>query len=312
MKTSPVTALDLGRSVISVPPLARRPDLSLDEKENARLLAHMRSGGVSTFMYGGNANLYHMGVSEYAPFLELLQRIARDGDWMIPSLGGDYGKAMDQVAVARSYPFPTVMVLPQRFPVTSRGVATGLRRISDAYGKPIIAYVKDIGYIEPADLAKLADDGVLAAIKYAIVRDDPEEDPFLDDLLSRIDHSLLVSGIGERPAISHWTAFGLRAFTSGSVCVAPALSTAILRALQAGDVARAESVRAVFMRLEDLRDAHSPLRVLHEAVRLADIADTGPLLPMLANIDDAVVLADIADAARALKEMNDGHLAQAA
>jgi hypothetical protein len=52
--------------------------------------------------------------------------------------------------------------------------------------------------------------------------------------------------------------------------------------------------------------------VLHEAVRLADIADTGPLLPMLANIDDAVLLADIADAARALKEMNDGHLAQAA
>ena len=30
--------------------------------QNARLLEHLRSGGVRTFMYGGNANLYNMGV----------------------------------------------------------------------------------------------------------------------------------------------------------------------------------------------------------------------------------------------------------
>ncbi len=312
MKTNGVTAIDLGRSVISVPPLARNADLTLNERENGRLLAHMRAGGVSTFMYGGNANLYHMGVSEYGPFLEMLQRLAKADDWMVPSVGGDFGKAMDQVAIARAHPFPTVMVLPQRFPVAPAGVATGLRKIAEAYGKPIVAYVKDLGYIEPADLARLAGDGVLAAIKYAIVLDNPAEDSYLETLLGRVDRNLLISGIGERPAIAHWTAFGLRAFTSGSVCVAPALSSAILRALQAGDVARAESIRALFIPLEDLRDAHSPLRVLHEAVRLADIAETGPILPMLATIEDTAILGDIAAAARALKEMNDGHLAQAA
>jgi 4-hydroxy-tetrahydrodipicolinate synthase len=312
MKTNGVTAIDLTRSVISVPPLARRSDLSLDERENGKLLAHLRAGGVSTFMYGGNANLYHMGVSEYGPFLDMLQRLAKDDDWMIPSVGGDFGKAMDQVAIAKSHPLPTVMVLPQRFPVASAGVATGLRKIADAYGKPIIAYVKDLGYVEPADLARLAGDGVLAAIKYAIVLDDPVEDPYLEDLLARVDRSLLISGIGERPAIAHWTAFGLRAFTSGSVCVAPALSTAILRALQAGDEEQAESIRTLFLPLEDLRDRHSPLRVLHEAVRLAGIAETGPLLPMLANITDTAIVGDIAAAARALKQLNDGHLARAA
>lgn len=312
MKTDAVTAADLTRSVISVPPLARRPDLALEDAENGKLLAHMRAGGVSTFMYGGNANLYHMGVSEYGPFLDLLQRLAKADDWMIPSVGGDYGKAMDQVAIARSHPFPTVMVLPQRFPVASAGVATGLRRIADAYGKPIIAYVKDLGYIEPADLARLADDGVLAAIKYAIVLDDPAEDPYLRTLLGHVDSKLLISGIGERPAITHWTKFGLRAFTSGSVCVAPALSRAILRALKAGDERQAESIRTLFLPLEDLRDAHSPLRVLHEAVRLAGIADTGPLLPMLANITDAAILRDVEAAARDLKQSNDGHLARAA
>jgi dihydrodipicolinate synthase/N-acetylneuraminate lyase len=31
----------------------------------------------------------------------------------------------------------------------------------------------------------------------------------------------------------------------------------------------------------------SPIRVLHEAVRLAGIADTGPLLPLLSNLPEA-------------------------
>ena len=47
------------------------------------------------------------------------------------------------------------------------------------------------------------------------------------------------------------------------------------------------------MPLEDLRDGISPLRVLHAAVHLAGIADTGPLLPYLANVTDAKQLADI-------------------
>jgi dihydrodipicolinate synthase/N-acetylneuraminate lyase len=312
MKTSPVTAADLSRSALSVPPLARRADLSFNEAENARLLAHLRAGGVSTFMYGGNANLYHMGVREYGPFLDMLQRLAQAGDWMLPSVGGDFGKAMDQVAIAKSYPLPTVMVLPQRFPLVPSGVATGLRRIADAFGRPIIAYVKDLGYVEPADLGRLAKDGVIAAIKYAIVRDDPAEDAYLSELLDQVDPSLVISGIGERPVIAHWTKFGLRAFTSGSVCVGPALTMGILRALQAGEVARAEALRAHFIPLEDLRDKHSPMRVLHEAVRLAGIADTGPMLPMMANIEDRATLDAIAAAARALKDLNDGHLAKAA
>jgi dihydrodipicolinate synthase/N-acetylneuraminate lyase len=312
MKTSPVTATDLSRSVLSVPPLARRSDLALDERENAKLLAHLRAGGVSAFMYGGNANLYHMGVREYAPFAEMLERLAQPGDWMLPSVGGDFGKAMDQVAIAREFRFPTIMVLPQRFPLVPNGVATGLRRIADSYGKPVIAYVKDLGYAEPADLGRLAKDGVIAAIKYAIVRADPAEDPYLSELLTHVDPSLVVSGIGERPVVAHWTKFGLRAFTSGSVCVGPALTTAILRALQAGDVARAEALRARFIPLEDLRDAHSPMRVLHEAVRLAGIAETGPMLPMMANIEDVAILGAIAAAAGQLKDINDGHLARAA
>jgi dihydrodipicolinate synthase/N-acetylneuraminate lyase len=263
-------------------------------------------------MYGGNANLYNVGVTEFGPLLEMLQGLAQDGDWMIPSVGSDFGKAMDQVAIAKTFPFPTVMVLPHRFPATPAGIATGYRKLADAYGKPIIAYVKDAGFIEARDLHKLYKDGVICAVKYAIVHPDNAPDPFLDEVLSGIDKARVISGIGERPAIHHLTAFGLACFTSGSVCIAPRLSTALLQALRQNNLAEAERIRAKFIPVEDLRDGHSPLRVLHEAVRLAGICDTGPIQPFLSNITDPAVVAQIERAAKDLFAANHAAMAKAA
>ena len=64
---------------------------------------------------------------------------------------------------------------------------------------------------------------------------------------------------------------------------------------------RCEEERAQFLPLENLRDAHSPIRVLHEAVTLAGIADMGPMLPMLSNIAEEH-RAPIREAALALRQ----------
>jgi 4-hydroxy-tetrahydrodipicolinate synthase len=312
MKTSKITKADIESSVLSVPPLSRRADYSIDRDGNAKILAHLRAGGVKTFMYGGNANLYNMAPSEFVTLCELLIELSQPDDWMIPSVGSDFGKAQDQLTYLKTMPFPTAMVLPHRFPATPAGVATGIRRLADTYGKPVIAYVKDDGYIDAAHLGKLDDDGAICAVKYAIVRDNPKEDAFLDDMLSVVDKDIVISGIGERPAIDHLTKFELGAFTSGSVCVGPASSTAILKAIKRGDLKEAARLRELFMPLEDLRDGISPLRVLHAAVHLAGIADTGPLLPYLSNVTDAKQLADIERAAKALLAADKQTLAKAA
>ncbi len=306
MFTGTVTAERLRKSVISVPPLARRADLGLDETENRKLLDYMRAGGVSTFLYGGNANLYNIGVKEYAALLDMLERLAGPNDWMIPSVGGDYGKACDQIDIAKGRAFPAVMVLPLRFPATPQGAARGIGLLAERYGRPLTAYVKDEGYIEPADLAALVKEGAICSIKYAVVRKDPAEDALLVTLLKLIDPAVIVSGIGERPLPAHAGIFGLKAFTSGSVCVAPRLSTAILKAVASGDRATIDRLRETFLPLEDLRDGHSPIRVLHEAVRLAGIADTGPMLPFLSNIDDPKILGEIEGAAKRLRQSNAG------
>ena len=44
-------------------------------------------------------------------------------------------------------------------------------------------------------------------------------------------------------------------------------------------------MRASYIPLEDQRDALGPIRVLHDAVTLAGIAEMGPLLPMISNLD---------------------------
>jgi len=55
MKTS-FSLADLRTSVVSVPPLCRDSALQSNAAENAKLIRHIESGGVSTLLYGGNAN----------------------------------------------------------------------------------------------------------------------------------------------------------------------------------------------------------------------------------------------------------------
>jgi dihydrodipicolinate synthase/N-acetylneuraminate lyase len=284
LKTSAVSPADLSRSVLAVPPLARNGDLSLNRDANVAMIRHLERGGVSTLLYGGNANLYNIGMYEYGALLDMLEQVAGAESWVIPSAGPDFGKLLDQAKVLRGRAFPTAMVLPQTFPATPDGSERAIRLFAERYGRPVIVYLKAENFLTPSHVARLVDAGTVAAIKYAVVRTDPAEDSFLTALLDRVDAGRVISGIGERPAAVHLRRFGLAGFTSGSVCIGPRGSTRLLAALKSGDWAAADALRAAYLRLEDLRDEHSPIRVLHEAVSLAGIADMGPILPQLSNI----------------------------
>jgi len=276
----------LGASVLAVPPFCRRADGSFNDAENNKLIRHIETGGITTLLYGGNANFYHIALSEYDAALSYLASAAGAETLVIPSAGPAYGFSMDQAKIVRRHRFPTVMLLPHVGITTSRGVAEGVRRFADAAGVPALLYIKHDGYIDPVDVAPLAKSGAISGIKYATVRTDPAQDEYLRQLLDHVDRKIVISGIGEQPAIDHLQKFKLGGFTSGCVCVNPRLSAEMLKALRRGDVKEAERIRQIFKPLEDLRNAINPIRVLHEAVRLAGIADTGPALPLLANLDE--------------------------
>lgn len=130
------------------------------------------------------------------------------------------------------------------------------------------------------------------------------QDDYLSELVDQVDPQTIVSGIGEQPAIAHLNGFGVNSFTSGCVCVAPRLSMKMLQALKAEDLELAASIRQIFQPLEDLRNEINPIRVLHAAVSGAGIADTGPILPYLYEVDEGSRV-KIVNAARELLTHNE-------
>src|SRR5690606_41710803 len=67
----------------------------------------------------------------------------------------------------------------------------------------------------------------------------------------------------------------------------------------AGRFDEAEQVRAQYLGMEDCRDEISPIRVLHDAVTLAGVADMGPMLPLVTGLSEQD-RQRVAPAARAL------------
>lgn len=283
-----LTTDDLG-GVFAVPPLARDQARAIDLEENRKIVKHIKDGGISRVIYGGNAFLYHVQNSEFELLLEWLSGLD-DDLWLIPSLGPSYGRALEQAAIVRKFSFPCVMMLPCGDPRDAVGLERGYREIAEAANAGLIVYLKEennFGSNKNAGLdaiARLVDDGVCIGIKYAVVRDNPAHDDYLEALLARVDRKFVISGIGERPAVVHLRDWQLTGFTTGSGCLAPSLTQSLFRACEQKDFESALSIRELFIPHEDLRDAWGPARVIHQATELAGIATTGPLMPYISEL----------------------------
>ena len=302
MDTQSITPARLAESVIAVPPLARNASQSIDTEQNRRLVQYIEQGGVSTLLYGGNAIFYHIRLSEYSRILQMLTDVVADSTLVVPAVGPAFGTMMDQAEILQDFEFPTVMLLPQTEVTDSAGIASGVRKFAEAFGKPVVLYLKHDQWLPAETVGKMFRSGILSWIKYAVVKEDPSQDDYLREVLAEVPGEIVVSGIGEQPAIIHMRDFQVGSFTSGCVCVNPSRSMKMLRAIQSGQFDDAEEIRASFEGLEDLRNGVNPIRVLHRAVELAEIAETGPITPMLGELS-AAEIASIANAALNLKQL---------
>jgi dihydrodipicolinate synthase/N-acetylneuraminate lyase len=289
--TAILSPQDLCAGVFAVPPLARRTDASrtLDFEQNNLIVSHILGGGITRLLYGGNAFLYHLTMAEYEQLLDWLRDLPNNA-WAIPAVGPGYGRAMDQASLLRRYEFPCVMVLPCGDPRDAEGLERGYREIAAASNKHLILYLKEednLGADREAGLdavARLVNEGVCIGIKYAVVRPQPEHDEYLEALLKRVDRKLVISGIGERPAVIHLRDWKLPGFTTGSGCIASRLTQMIFEACRAGEFQQAEELREAFIPLEDLRDRWGPAKVLHAATQLAGIARMGDIPPYVSAL----------------------------
>lgn len=284
MKTE-ISLSDLAASVISVPPFAVHADYSINVEANAALIQHIEEGGVSTLLYGGNANVQNWPVSAYAEWMDALENTAAAGSLLIPSVGPDWGKMTDHAKILASRRYPAAMLLPMSGPKSEEGLALGIRDFVQKSGVQAIVYIKSDDYLSPQTLTELVEDGSVLSIKYAIARDDTTNDRVLGDYINAIGRERIVSGFGEPPALVHLKHFSLASFTAGCVCIAPTISRRFLTALKQENYQHTEEILKNFEPLEALRNKADPIRVLHTAITLSGVANMGPTLPVLTQAD---------------------------
>ena len=282
-----LTSEDYGMSVVAVPPIALNADLSFHLEANAKLMRHIAGGGVRILLYGGNANLYHFGLDAYRVAMEGLSESVPDGTTIVTSIGPDFGKAMEQVPIVRQLGLTNVMLLPTQFPADPTGVANGVRHLADKLGTGLVLYLKKENYVDPDRLAALVEEGSVRFVKYAVERVNPADDAYLDSVLSAVGVRHVASGMGETPIHDHLGRRGLTTYTSGAVCIAPTAAMGLLALYQAGRDAEALELSRPFLDFEVVRTRLGGLQVLHDGVRISGICNTGPLMPMVANLPEA-------------------------
>ena len=264
------------------------PHGNVSAEENRKIVAWLAAGGVST---GPLRRQRQLLPPRPRPNTALSSTCSRRSRRTMP------GSSRRSVPISArrwirsrssaTHRFPTAMALPMAGPTKPAGVATGLRRLADAYGRPVVAYVRAENYIAPRDAAALIADGVVCSLKYAVERKDPAEDRYLAAMVDACGTERLVSGIGERPAIVHWTKFGVHAFTSGSVTIAPHLSSAIHAALARRRRRHGRGAPRIVPAVRgSARRPFADRRRCTMASRLPASPTTGPISPYLANLDD--------------------------
>ena len=92
MKTDPLTPAELVRSVWAVPPVALA-----DEAPTLALVRHLEAGGVSTILWGGDADLCDMDAAACARLLDAIPGWVAPGTWALPSVGPDGGRLREEV-----------------------------------------------------------------------------------------------------------------------------------------------------------------------------------------------------------------------
>src|ERR1700753_513393 len=97
--------------VFAVPPLARSAGSGrgIDIEQNSRIVRYIAQGGISRFIYGGNAFRYHSTLAQCEQLLEWQAHMQRDGQLFLMSAGPSYGRLMDQAPLLRRFAIPFVM-----------------------------------------------------------------------------------------------------------------------------------------------------------------------------------------------------------
>ncbi|MCS6780707.1 MAG: dihydrodipicolinate synthase family protein, partial [Geminicoccaceae bacterium] len=123
MRTGPIGAAELVRTVVAVPPMALDAQRRIRFEECRKLVARCEAAGVRAILWGGNAQFAHWPVSRLGELFEMAEETAGPDTIAIPSIGPDWGKLVDGARALAATAFPCAMALPMPGPTTAEGIA---------------------------------------------------------------------------------------------------------------------------------------------------------------------------------------------
>lgn len=214
----------------------------------APIVARCAAAGVDALTVNGNTSeFYALTYAEAERMQAEVPALVAGRARVVAGAGRAVAEAMRLAARARADGADAVMVHQPPDPFASpRGVVEYVRRVAGAAEVPVVLYLRNPGIGDAAMAALAAVPGVVA-VKWA--------SPDLMALARAMRAApglLFVCGLAE-PWAPAMTALGARGFTSGLINVAPARSVAILAALRAGEMARANALIAGIAPFEALR-----------------------------------------------------------
>ena len=214
----------------------------------APIVARCAAAGVDALTVNGNTSeFYGLTFAEAERMQAEVPAIVAGRAKVVAGIGRSVNEAVRLAARAKADGADAVMVHQPPDPFASpRGVAEYVRRVGDAAGLPVVLYLRNAG-IGDAAIAALATLPGVVAVKWASA-----DLMALARAIRAAPGLRFVCGLAE-PWAPPMTALGAQGFTSGLINVAPRRSVAILAALRAGDMARANALIAGIGAFEALR-----------------------------------------------------------
>ncbi|MBR0681966.1 dihydrodipicolinate synthase family protein [Roseomonas eburnea] len=212
------------------------------------IIARCVGAGVDALTVNGNTSeFYGLTVTEAERMQAEVPALVAGRARIIAGIGRSVTEAVRLAARAKADGADAVMIHQPPDPFASpRGVADYVRRVAEAAALPVVLYLRNAA-IGPDAVAALCGLPGVVAVKWA--------NPDLMALARAIraaPHIRFVCGLAE-PWAPPMTALGAQGFTSGLINLAPERSVAILTALRAGDMPRANALIAEIGAFEALR-----------------------------------------------------------
>ena len=238
-------------TVVGIPVVPYREDGEIDHDRVVTLAARLVANGITALTPNGNTGeFYALTPDERRAVLRSVVSARDATTTIVAGVGFDVRTAIADARFARDAGADAVMI---HQPVLPYLAADGWVE----YNAAIAAAVPDIGVLpylgNPAvsgvHIGHLVDRAPnVVGLKYSV----PDPVVFATTSAQAPDGLLWIAGLAESYAPAYWQG-GARAFTSGLVNVAPAVSLRMLAALRAGDYAEAAVVWRQIRHFEELR-----------------------------------------------------------